>query len=165
MPWGSGIFITIRSIMLEIFFPLPTTNCCQKSLLTLRSTVRMAAPTWVGPLWNVGNIVGIRGMSRVLEMKATQCMCTPGPTREKATAIFNLPSVSPISSSLKLWFPGSCWSGSGLLRLKFAQHWFCLHRSPSLTSKCKLWLSLSTFSCTFHTPFCPSVLPAQVWKE
>lgn len=83
MPWGSGIFITIGSIMLEIFFPLPTTNSCQKSLLTLRSAVRMAAPTWVGPLRNVGNTVDIWGMGRVLEMKATQCMCTPGPTREK----------------------------------------------------------------------------------
>lgn len=42
--------------------------------------------------------------------------------------------ISQISSSLKLWFPGSCWRGSEFLRWNSAQYWFC----PQMTGDCVL---------------------------
>ena len=74
--------------------------------------------------------------------------------RNSSTAFCLTPLFRQLSSSLKLWFPGSCWSSSKLLSLNFAQHWFC--QISSLTS---------TLFHSFHTHFCPSVLLAHIWEE
>ena len=71
-----------------------------------------------------------------------------------STASCLTPLFRRLSSSLKLWFPGSCWSSSELLSLNFAQLWFC--QISSLTS---------TLFHSFHTHFCPRVLLAHIWEE
>jgi len=62
------------------------------------------------------------------------------PVRTKETSLLHPPphthtspaTLSQLSSSLKLWFPGSCWSSSGLLRSTFAQGCLCLRADKQL---------------------------------
>lgn len=127
-------------------FPCPTTISCQKSLSPLRPTARIAAQTWVGPLWNIGNGLGIWGMDSALGMIATQYM--PGQQKQKQQPYLIFPHLTN-QLQLEALFPGSCWSGSGLLRLNSAQHWFC-------PRDCRAWHTLCALAVTQHLfPFLP----------
>lgn len=136
--------------MLESFCILPRDAACLRQI-----KVRISTQASLGPLrvaetdWAFG--------SEQCSGKESQSI-HGWPTKRKETTPLRPACLTPLfrqlSSSLKLWFPGSCWSSSELLRLNFAQLWFC--QISSLTS---------TLFHSFHTHFCPRVLLAHIWEE
>lgn len=118
-------------------FSFSTTSSCQSPcLLSNHSEDYYLDLGWA----SVGcrNTVSIWGVSSALEMKASQY--TPGQWEQRKHPCFIPPphthtspaTLSQLSSSLKLWFPGSCWSSSGLLRSTFAQGCLCLRADKQL---------------------------------
>lgn len=114
-PGGMESPITIRNIVLENFCILPQDVACLLSD-QVRITTQGLAWTSVG----CRNRLGIEGWTVLWEWKPQSIQRWPTKKINSSTASCLTPLFRRwLSSSLKLWFPGSCWSSSELLSLNF----------------------------------------------